>query len=166
MIRRWLVFAMTMAGAYGVGGAATGGGMRVLDGIDRLVKARNESIDGIGRLVRLSLREAGSNDHFEVVAAPFPDDSPYARIEVRKPRVPPMNRGLIVVEVRTADCISDSAVMERYGRIDDLVPADPRGPAGRPTDYAYHLPWGKLSFGFVGTPRGQCLSRAVIDWKL
>ncbi|WP_374944442.1 hypothetical protein [Sphingomonas sp.] len=166
MILRLLAFAMTMACAYGAGGTATGDRMRVLDGIDRLVKARNESIDALGRVVRRPLREAGSTDYFEVVASQFTDDSPYTRIEVRKPRRPPMNRGLIIVDVRMADCIHGTSVVERYGQVDDLSPPDPRGPADQPTDYVYHRSWGKLSFGFVDTPGGQCLSRAVIDWKL
>lgn len=140
--------------------------MRVLDGIDRLVKARNDSVDALGRLVRRPLKESGSTDYFEIVTSQFPDESPYTKIEVRKPRRPPMNRGLMIVDVRLADCVPSTAVIERYGEIDDLTPPNPRGPADQPVDYVYHRPWGKLSFGFVDTPSGKCLSRAVIDWSL
>lgn len=166
MIGRLLVVAMTLAGACGLRQTATGERMRVLDGIDRLVTARNEDIEALGRLVRRPLREAGSTDYFTVVSSQFPEDSPYTAIEVRKPRNPPMNRGLIIVSVRMSDCVPSQAVVGRYGQINDLTPPNPRGPADQPTDYVYNRPWGKLSFGFVKTPRGQCLSRAVIDWQL
>ena len=165
MMRGWVGLMVVVLSAYGVDGKVTGDRMRVLDGIDRLVKARNEPVDALARLVRVSLSETGSNDYFRIVAGRFPEDSLYTKIEVRKPRQPPLHRGLIILDVAQSDCISSRAVVDRYGQVDDLTPPSPRGPPGLPTDYVYHRSWGKLSFGFVATPQGDCLSRAVIDWQ-
>ena len=145
---------------------ATGKGdrMRVLDGIDQLVKARNESVDALGDIIRRPLKEDGSTPSFKVVTSRFPDDSPFAGIEVRKPLAAPLNRGLMIVDIRPSDCIGGEAIVDRYGQVDDLVAPRAFSPPGRPTDYVYHRPWGKLSFGFLDTPKGNCLSRAVIDW--
>jgi hypothetical protein len=144
--------------------------MRVLDGIDQLVRARNDSIDALGRIVRLPLRKTGETQNLDVVTARFAEDSPFTDIEVRKPREGAPNRGLMIIQVRPSDCIPTAAVVERYGKIDDVVIPKPpiRGqgkPAAVPMSYVYKRPWGKLSFGFVETPEGKCLSRAVIDWK-
>jgi hypothetical protein len=137
---------------------------RVLDAVDQLVAARNESIAAIGRLTHVELREAGSTAYFEISAGEFPEHSPFESLEVRKPRNTAQRRGLILLGVRSKHCVSPRAIEARYGQFDDILPPIAGGPPNRPVDRVYQRPWGKLSFGFVEAQAGECLSRAVIDW--
>lgn len=155
---------LAAASAFG-SGARMAEPARILDGVDQLVEARNESLDAIAGLVRLQLSEAGSTEYFRVVAGEFPASSPFRRIEVRKPFTPPEARGLILLEIRAEACVPPDAVEARYGPFDDLSAPLAGGPPNRPADRVYDRPWGKLSFGFSEVGSEECLVRAIIDWE-
>ena len=137
---------------------------RVFDAVDKLVIARNDSGAALGERAHVVLDEAGSNGFFEIRSGKFPASSPFERLEVRKPRNPLLHKGLTLLDVRTTQCVSPHAADVRYGPFDDLSPPLAGGPPNRPVYRTYNRPWGKLSFGFVETESGECLSAAVIDW--
>lgn len=139
----------------------------VLDLVPQLMKARPFQKDEVARLTGAALvrDEAASNPYFQIFRwrGRGGGDGAIAGVEVRAPVQPgPGQGGMVLIDIHPAACISEAAVMGRFGPDAQPLPPSPHGPRDALQYLVYKRDWGDLRFGFTPTaPR--CLGSIVLD---
>lgn len=135
----------------------------VLDTVEALMAARPLSVEGVSRILGVSLEHQPerSNPYFGIHTSARQAGMPVAEVELRLPASPDRD-GLLVVALSEEVPIGKQEVMDRFGSRPELSVPTPREPPSAPLYLVYRFGWGDVRFGFERGGR-ELLRRIVLD---
>jgi hypothetical protein len=139
----------------------------LFDALAGTVQSRKSGPAHVSGLLGVVLEKssAKSNDYFDVLIGGRSQTFPELKsAEVRVDRRSGSIRLILIGVDAAARCTPSDEIMRRFGSSPELSPPTARQPAGSPTFYIYHYPWGDLRIGVSPSGR-RCVETIVTEFN-